>query len=372
MFQPRDVVGTNLVSSGTTRLGPFCTDHLLIILETDKFTAGSLNVGAPIKVTSPKINLDNARPPESVAIALDECLGLPWREYCDSDLVGDFFSDSTMGSIKPEARPFSQTDRKNDLTRLVLSGVSKALNGQPFDFDLKPSPWQPHHDIPARLKEIPSKHVDVQTTLVWMWIRLYTDVALKVGKSVWNEFVQDIPVEETTGTIISRAAHQATEFFAGGGDYLFLQEFRERDLFMSIVLKSFPRALLVCGDDPTDSVPTVGILVKDARPTEIDSFAIDGVDPRRAVGALVCSGERHPVLLVSFHGDANKINPAVASALNEMDRVIYGGDYQGGKDGADKSQFTGITTDLVGTRLAPSLHKFGFNAGIKAIAKSTK
>lgn len=381
-------------------------------VQNQNFTIASINVGAAINRNLESRSFDNATPLPTVSQVLKECLADKWRNYCTKDqqrLVCEFFSDEQLNSINPVMRPF-QCDRINNLTEKICRYI---FHGE--EIELEASPWQEHHNLPDFLRVSQDLQYEAQKILVSIWAKLYMKVSDIVGPDAWNHFIETIPVEETSEDIITRAALQTLSFLDGSSvqepveiqedkhlctqvgeivtdhamiigraqipsfkaeslsPLVFLQEFRVSDLYEGIIRRNgYPNAKVFYNGVPKKGIPTTAILVPDIfEYKDIELLNPVGIDKNRICAIKLIRKSSGEITAVSFHGDCNgwpSLNDKISIFLNaQLDTTVFGGDYQGGKPGADRTLFPGKLTKTISTRIKPSQSQFGFNAGIKAI-----
>ena len=215
-----------------------------------------------------------------------------------------------------------------------------------------------------------TNNIGIQTLAVQLFVA--------INQASFEDFPHYPGLKKIMGTseILQRLVDSLSMQFKGPNDCIAcLQEFRG-DISE---LQSIENMHIVYGDPPTETHPTVAILVKgpNFRVQKVDDIktivrsgtTLPSIDGRRIVCALVTLFAQQ-FIVVSFHGDVgtpgNSINETVAMITQNCKYPIYyAGDYQGGKKGADESIFAGVRTDKVGTREPPHCSLFGANQGVK-------
>ena len=332
----------------------------------------SLNVGAAIQEDeSGKVSFDDAMPLPLLMETMDALLMMKWTDFCsfaEQRLVCHFFRGLTMGSIISKMRPLSQCDRVNNLTQKIIDYINCGAK-----IELEESLWQSHHQIPDFIICSPELQMKTQCILVSMWAKLYKKVAETVGPIAWRHFIETIPIQESSVDIVKRAAQQIISFTDDFTQVVFLQEFRETDFFLQQIKQVYRHANLYYSANPTKSTPTTAILVMDTTKFSEIEIVNTELDPKRVCAIRLHHGTEC-TLAISFHGDTTgspSINQQVCKLIDDCETdCIYGGDYQGGKSGADRTIFPGLLTEDVVTRLTPPQSPFGFNQGIKFIEKN--
>ena len=301
--------------------------------------------------------------PELVAeYGLDNTYESCLLEYC---------RNGTYGSMNPAARFLSAYDRKHSLTDALVTN-------EPFIF---------YRDSPPPKHALRMDGHDDETILGIQ--ELAVTLYLFMLKECFKGFPKypGLRIESSTQELVDKLCGLLNSLLQRDKCIIFLQEFRGN---IDHVLNG---ADIVTGSPPTPTHPTVAIILRGITYAPINDIndvltvPLTTLFDASRIVAVLCyhesevlheGGEQDRSLgesfvALSFHGDVGEpgksLNETVAFITNNCQYpVVYGGDYQGGKKGADPSIFAGSKTPKIATRELPISSIFGPNSGVKSWA----
>ena len=360
----RSLIGTTFPVEGNIpgEVGRVLVDHADLHATVCDLSVVTLNAGMAKEQPHSYKTLEGASPPAIVSQQLKLLLATPIKELVAKyrldptyvDCLLEYCRNGTFGSMNPAARFLSEYDRRHSLTNALVSK-------EPFIF---------HPDSP------PPKHALRRESHNDETILGAQELAVNLYLEMLKECFTDFPTfpglrnEPSTQEVVDKLCRVLTPLLQLDSCIIFLQEFRGN---IDHILNG---ADIVTGSPPTLTHPTVAIILKGITHAPIND--INDVltaplttlfDASRIVAVRCYDGESFVVL--SFHGDVGEpgksLNETVAFITHHCQYpVIYGGDYQGGKKGADPSIFKGSKTPKMATRELPIKSIFGPNSGVKS------
>ncbi len=300
--------------------------------------------------------------PRECTDAFMQCLSNPISTM--SEHLAEIYPDGTLASANPSTRHLAAFFRRNDFTSAVQR-VSRGEDPTVVVSQMERSPWQSHHEVPASIKELDSatQHAIQQDIAVLELEAIHE--ARAANPAEWDAWLQTLG---SGGTIEEKARLLARHLIQLGQqdvNIVFLQELRCKDFVLELVRQEFPDAQVYTQADETPLIPTVGIMTFercDVTPIRVE----EPLQNKIAMGIVQFEGFL-PLAVGTCHGDANGLTAKAGELFRMCD--MYGGDFQGGKEGADEetlqSQLPLTLSAPVPTRAAPTISPFGHNQGVK-------
>lgn len=316
-------------------------------------------------------------PTPSASVDIDGAPGAP-RECIDAFIAhlkapNDYitgnlncvYPDKSLASANPDTRHLAAFFRGNDFFEAVQR-VSRGENPTVVVSQMHRSPWQDHHKIPAEIKALDEdmRHA-LQQDIAVLELEAYVE-ARSAKPEAWDAWLQTLGYESSIETKAHQlAAHLIQLAKRVHVDIVFLQELRCKELVLELVQQEYPYAQVYVQTDETPLVPTVGIMTFarcDTTPIRVDESVAN-----RIAMAVVQFDEQYPLTVGTCHGDANGLTATAGELFQACD--VYGGDFQGGKEGADEetlqSQLPLMLSSPIPTRVQSTQSPLGYNQGIK-------
>ena len=366
---PRSLIGTTfpVESDIPGNVGRIFVDHAPLHAQICGISVTTLNTGMPKEEPQQYRTLEGASPPAIVSQRFKLLLETPIPKLVEKyglDATYEscllcYCHNGNFGSMDARARFLSEYDRKYSLTKEFLSK-------EDFIF---------HRDSPPPSHAVKKDEHNDETILEVqeLAIRLYLEM-LKESFMGYPEF-PGLRIEPSTQELVDKLCGFLTPHLEQDKCIIFLQEFRGN------ISRALNGADIVTGSPPTPTHPTVAIILNGITFIPIDDInnvLTEPLPPKALfdasrILAVLCYDDDESFVALSFHGDVGEpgksLNETVAFITHNCDYpVIYGGDYQGGKAGADPSIFAGTKTLEVPTRELPMKSIFGPNSGVKSWA----
>lgn len=369
-YQARSLIGSTHFKLDFVKVGELIVDHCPLSARRAFFHVATANAGMPKEIQKQKFSFDGSVQSDEATellvsklqlplLKLLECHGFPSDGFAAEGLL-EYCPGGNLASFQHSSRLVSNFDRHYNLTEMIMS----ALTGRPYSFEFVAPPSH------ATVHHTHDELEPIQKLLIELLIAMYREVFAEITP----EFVVEPVTEDVIGTVITFIAQKLKE---KSKVIIGLQEVRDTEHIkraLRVVPNDDSCVQVVLGAPETPTHPTVAIVFQgNFNLTKIET----GMDDRRVLAVHVESlnDESPDFIVVNFHGDVSNgessINHQVASFIKSCPplEVVYLGDYQGGKKGADCTIFPGYQTPPRGTREPQPKSYFGFNQGIKNWSK---